>query len=125
MIPLRVGKWLPTSGAIGQIVLLAFFTVSVAIYGIQHGVHGIGVGDLPPSGAGFIAVAPILLYSFVGVELPTSAAEEMRNPKRDIPAAIARAGLAQALMYGVTDPRRADRPAHRCSSRRSAVWSTR
>ena len=101
VIPLRWGKWLPTSGAIGQMVLLSFFTVTVVLYGVRHGVHGIGVGDLAPSTAGFIAVVPILLYSFVGIELPTTAAEEMRDPRRDIPAAIARAGVGQALMYGV------------------------
>ena len=44
---------------------------------------------------------PVLLYSFVGVELPTTAAEEMHDPRRDIPAAIGTAGVAQALMYGV------------------------
>jgi len=101
VVPLRWGKWVPSSGAIGQIVLLLLFTASVAAYGVQHGVHGLSVGGLRPSGAVFIAVAPILLYSFVGVELPTTAAEEMRDPRRDIPAAIGLAGLGQALMYGV------------------------
>jgi glutamate:GABA antiporter len=101
VVPLRYGKWLPTSGAIGQIGLLAFFTASVAIYGARHGVHGIAVGDLTPTSATFIAVVPVLLYSFVGVELPSTAGEEMRNPRRDIPVAIARAGIGQALMYGI------------------------
>ena len=49
----------------------------------------------------FIAVVPVLIYSFCGVELPSTAAEEMRNPRRDIPVAIARAGFAQVLMYGI------------------------
>jgi hypothetical protein len=101
VVPLRYGKWLPTSGAIGQIGLLAFFTVSVALYGARHGAHGIAVGDLTPTSATFIAVVPVLLYSFVGVELPSTAGEEMRNPRRDIPVAIARAGIGQALMYGI------------------------
>jgi glutamate:GABA antiporter len=101
VVPLRYGKWVPTSGAIGQIGLLLFFTLSVGVYGLRHGVHGIGVTDLAPSGAVFIAVVPVLLYSFVGVELPTTAAEEMRNPRRDIPVAIAIAGIGQALMYGI------------------------
>ena len=101
VIPLRWGKWVPSSGAIGQILLLVLFTGSVAVYGAQHGVHGLSVGEFTPSGAVFIAVAPILLYSFVGVELPTTAAEEMRDPRRDIPAAIGLAGLGQALMYGI------------------------
>ena len=101
VVPLRYGKWLPTSGAIGQIGLLAFFSVSVALYGARHGAHGIAVGDLTPTSATFIAVVPVLLYSFVGVELPSTAGEEMRNPRRDIPVAIARAGIGQALMYGI------------------------
>jgi glutamate:GABA antiporter len=101
IIPLRLGKWVPTSGAVGQIVLLAFFTLSVVLYGTQHGVHGMSAGDLSPSPAVFIAIVPVLLYSFVGVELPSTAAEEMTNPRRDIPVAIGRAGIGQALMYGI------------------------
>jgi amino acid transporter len=101
VLPLRWGKWLPTTGAIGQVVLLVFFTVSVGLYGAAHGVHGISAGDLRPSWAAFLAVVPVLLYSFVGVELPSAASEELRDPRRDIPAAIARAGVAQALMYGI------------------------
>ena len=101
VIPLRLGKWIPASGAIGQIALLAFFTISVILYGARNGVHGISVADLTPSPAVFIAIVPVLLYSFVGVELPSTAAEEMINPRRDIPVAICRAGIGQALMYGV------------------------
>jgi amino acid transporter len=101
VLPLRYGKWVPTSGALGQVLFLAFFTATVAIYGLRHGLHGIGATDLAPSRAVFIAVVPVLLYSFVGVELPTTAAEEMRDPRRDIPVAIARAGIGQAVMYGV------------------------
>jgi amino acid transporter len=101
VVPLRYGKWVPTSGAISQIALLAFFTVTVVIYGTRHGIHGIAVGDFAPSYLVFIAIVPILLYSFVGIELPTSAAEEMVDPRRDIPFAIGRAGVGQLLMYGV------------------------
>ena len=101
VVPLRYGKWVPTSGAIGQIALLSLFTLSVVLYGIRHGVHGISVGDLSPSTGVLIAVVPVLIYSFVGVELPSAAAEEMVDPRRDVPVAIARAGVAQALMYGI------------------------
>jgi amino acid transporter len=100
VVPLRWGKWVPASGAIAQIVLLAVFTVSVVAYGVQHGVQSISLADFSPTRAVFIAVVPVLLYSFVGVELPTTAAAEMHDPRRDIPAAIGTAGVAQALMYG-------------------------
>jgi amino acid transporter len=101
VVPLRLGKWVPASGAIAQIVLLTFFSATVVVYGIEHGVHGLAAGDLAPSFPVFIAVAPVLLYSFVGVELPSAAAEEMHDPRRDIPAAIARAGAAQAAMFAI------------------------
>ena len=101
VVPLRFGKWVPTSGAITQITLLTFFTVSVGVYGARHGVHGIAAGEFAPSYLVFIAIVPVLLYSFVGIELPTSAAEEMVDPRKDIPAAIGRAGLGQLFMYAV------------------------
>jgi glutamate:GABA antiporter len=99
--PLRYGKWVPSSGAIGQVVLLVVFTASVVAYGGEHGVHGLDAGRFAPDATIFIAVAPVLLYSFVGIELPATAGEEMVDPRRDIPRAILRAGVAQALMYGI------------------------
>jgi amino acid transporter len=101
VVPLRYGKWLPSSGAVGQIVLLSAFTFSAVLFGITNGFHGIAGGDFAPSFAVFIAIVPILLYSFVGIELPSSAAEEMVDPRRDIPIAIGRAGFGQLLMYAV------------------------
>lgn len=101
IVPLRLGKWLPSSGAIGQIALLVFFTGSAVAYGISHGFNGLVAGDFAPSFSVFVAIVPILLYSFVGIELPSSAAEEMVDPRHDIPIAIARAGIGQLLMYAV------------------------
>lgn len=99
ILPLRFGKWVPASGAVGQVLLLGFFTVSVVLYGCRHGVQGIDVGHLAPTGSVFVAVVPVLLYSFVGIELPGSATEEMLAPSKDLPASIAWAGLAQLVLY--------------------------
>ena len=46
VLPLRVGKWAPTSDAVAQITLLAFFVVSVSVYVARHGVHGIPADEL-------------------------------------------------------------------------------
>ncbi|MFF1632106.1 APC family permease, partial [Streptomyces sp. NPDC058272] len=46
------------------------------------------------------ALVPVLIFNYVGFELPSSAAEEMTNPKRDIPLSILRSGLAALLLYG-------------------------
>ncbi len=97
--PLRIGKWIPATCAVVQVVLLAFFTLSVGIYAVDHGVHGLETGDLAPTWAVFIVAAPVLVYNFIGFELPSTAAEEMRDPQRDVPAAIARAGVLTAILY--------------------------
>jgi len=99
VLPLRVGKWIPATCAAVQVLLLLFFTATVGIYAAEHGVHGVGSGDLSPTWAVFILAAPVLVYNFIGFELPSTAAEEMRDPQRDIPAAIARAGALTAILY--------------------------
>src|SRR5436189_293189 len=78
-----VGKWLPTAGAFARFLLLGLFTVSVIIYAVQHGAHGLGASDYKPSEAGFVLLVGVLLFNFVGFELPSSAGEEMTNPQRD------------------------------------------
>ncbi len=101
LVPLRIGKWIPAACAGVQVALLGFFTVTVALYAASHGVHGPAAGDLAPSWAVFILAAPVLVYNFIGFELPSAAAGEMRDPQRDIPAAIARAGALTAVLYCV------------------------
>ncbi|MEU9112275.1 APC family permease [Streptomyces sp. NPDC048483] len=96
----KVGKWVPIAGALARIVLLGFFLVSVVVFAIEHGVHPLPAGDFSPTYAGFVALVPVLIFNYVGFELPSSAAEEMKNPRRDIPLSILRSGLASLVLYG-------------------------
>src|SRR6202035_3795733 len=36
-----VAKWLPTAGAFARFILLGLFTLSVIIFAVKHGVHGL------------------------------------------------------------------------------------
>jgi glutamate:GABA antiporter len=94
-------KWLPTAGAFARFLVLGFFSVSVIIYGLKHGAHGLGAGSYTPSYSGFIILVGVLLFNYVGFELPSSAGEEMTNPQRDVPFAIARSAIASVLLYGI------------------------
>jgi amino acid transporter len=94
-------KWLPTAGALARFLVLGFFSVSVIIYGLKHGAHGLGSGSYSPDYAGFITLAGVLLFNYVGFELPSSAGEEMTNPQRDVPFAIARSAVASVALYGI------------------------
>jgi glutamate:GABA antiporter len=101
LAPLRVAKLVPRVGAAAQVGLLGFFTVTVAVYAAGHGVHGLAAGDLAPSWAVFVLVAPVLVYNFLGFELPSAAGEELVDPARDVPASIARAGALTCALYAV------------------------
>ena len=94
-------KWLPTAGAFARFLLLGLFTVTVIIFAARHGVHGLGAGGYTPSYAGFVALVGVLLFNYVGFELPSSAGEEMTNPRRDVPFGIARSAVGSVLLYAV------------------------
>jgi glutamate:GABA antiporter len=95
----QVGKWLPTAGAYARFLLLGLFTISVVIYAAKHGWHG--AGSYSPTAGGFVALVGVLLFNFVGFELPNSAGEEMTNPQRDVPFGIARSTIASVVLYAV------------------------
>ena len=56
--PISKGKRVAATGAAVQVVLLTFFTVTVGLYALEHGVHGFGLGHLSPTWAAFIAGRP-------------------------------------------------------------------
>ncbi len=99
IISFRVGKWVPTLGAILKVALVAFFAMTVLIYGFDHGFQGITASGLKPTTAGLLAIAPLILFSFVGFEGQNGAAEEMINPQRDVPQSILRSGGLSAFCY--------------------------
>jgi glutamate:GABA antiporter len=96
---LRYGKWIPNAGAILRGVVLGFFSITVIIYGIKHGVAGFAAGDLSPTRAVFFGLVPLLLFNYVGFELQNGAAEEMENPQKDVPLSVLRSGITGVLMY--------------------------
>ena len=96
-----VGKWIPTLGAWARIGLLAFFTFSVVVYAIKHGVHAPPAHQFKPTYTLFIALVPVLFFNYVGFELPNAAGDEMQNPQRDVPFTIIRSMIAAIVLYGV------------------------
>ena len=99
---LRRGKWIPNVGALVRVGVLGFFSVTVLIYGIEHGVHGFGAGDFVPNDLLiFLGLVPLLLFNYVGFELQNGAAEEMQNPQRDVPVTVVQSGIVAVLAYSI------------------------
>ncbi len=101
ILSFSVGKWLPTAGAFARFVLLGLFTASVVVFAVKHGTHGLSAGNFQPTTSGFVLLVGLLLFNYVGFELPNSAGEEMVNPKRDVPFAIARSGVFSFALYAL------------------------
>jgi amino acid transporter len=101
IVSLRYGKWIPNAGAILRGVVLGFFSLTVIIYGIKHGVAGFAGSQLSPTRAIFFGLVPLLLFNYVGFELQNGAAEEMKDPQKDVPLSILRSGITGVLMYAV------------------------
>lgn len=99
IVSLRYGKWLLNVGAVIKVALVAVFVATVALYAGRHGIHGYGAGSFSPTTGGFLAVTPIILFAVVGFEAQNGAAEEMRNPRRDVPVSVAVSGTVSALCY--------------------------
>ncbi len=96
----QVGKWIPAIGAYVRVILLSGFTLTVIIYAFVHGVHGFSIGDFKPTYAVFILAAPVLFFNFEGFELPSTASQEMTDPQKNVPIAIARGAIGTVIMYG-------------------------
>ncbi len=96
-----VGKWLPTAGAFARFLLLGLFMITVIVFAAKHGAHGLGASSYGPSAGGFVLLVGVLLFNFVGFELPNSAGEEMTNPQRDVPFAIARSTVGSVILYAL------------------------
>ena len=101
IVSFRFGKWIPSVGAFTRMAVLGFFTLSVLLYAIRNGVHGFGLSAFSPGYAVFIAAVPVLIFNYVGFELPSSASEEMLDPRKDVPRTIAWSGLGAILLYGI------------------------
>jgi amino acid transporter len=99
IISFRIGKWIPTLGAALKVAMVAFFALTVLIYGFDHGFQGVKLSQLSPTTAGLLAIAPLILFSFVGFEGQNGAAEEMVDPQRDVPQSILRSGVLSAFCY--------------------------
>ena len=106
IVSLRYGKWIPNVGAIARLGLLGFFSLTVLIYAIEHGVHGPSLKH--PLGAPgssalllFLGLVPLLLFNYVGFELQNGAAEEMTNPQRDVPVTVGWSMIITILAYSI------------------------
>lgn len=101
IVSFRHGRWVASIGAWARFLVLCFFTLSTALYAAKHGLNGFTGMAYFPTYDKFIAAVPVVFFNYVGFEVPSSAAEEMPNPQRDIPAMVARSAVGAIVLYGL------------------------
>jgi amino acid transporter len=99
IVSLQKGKFVISAGAIAKLLVLISLVTTAVIYGLTHGFEPITLSSLTPTTGGFLAIVPIALFAYLGFEAPNSAAGEMHNPQKDVPAAIRRGSVITMLAY--------------------------
>jgi len=92
VIGLRHGKWLPIVGAWGKVLL-------VLGYVGRQGHVALRAASLVPTASVLVVVLPALMFSYLGYELQSSAAEEMTAPRSQAPRSVFASGLTVILGY--------------------------
>ena len=99
IINLKLGKKFISAGAIAKLFVISSLVITTSIYGIKNGFQPFDFEGLTPTLGGFIAIAPVILFSYVGFEAPNAASGEMFDAKKDTAPAIRRGSLIATLAY--------------------------
>lgn len=100
VISLDIGKWIPNGGAVIKAAIMVTIGVGGIVYAMRHGVaNDMSLRAMAPTWGAGLAFLPVIVYNFLGFELMSGASEEMKHPQRDVPIAIAIAGLLISTFY--------------------------
>jgi amino acid transporter len=100
IITLEAGKWVPNLGAILKALIIMVLGIGGIVYALRNGVaNDMSFKALLPTWDAGLAFLPVIVYNFLGFELMSGAAEEMKNPGQDVPRSIVSSGLWIAFFY--------------------------
>lgn len=101
VLPMWLSKWVPNlSAALKVIVLLLLGGVGLAFMMKNGAANSFALKAFMPSwDLGTLAFMPVIIYSFMGFELMSSAGDAIHDPKRDVPKMILFAGGAILFIY--------------------------
>jgi amino acid transporter len=100
VLPLWLSKWVPNlSAALKVIVLVGLGAMGVA-FAFKHGLaNSFSLSQWKPTWGTNYSFLPIIIYSYMGFELMSSAGGAIKNARRDIPKMIIFAGGAILAIY--------------------------
>ncbi|MCB0898222.1 MAG: APC family permease [Actinobacteria bacterium] len=102
VLTLETGKWVSNVGAIITVGVILLIGVAGLITWNGDGsatAFEWTTSSMIPTAATMALALPIIIYNFLGFELMSSASNEMRNPRRDVPRTIIIAGVLIGAFY--------------------------
>ncbi|NJR71340.1 MAG: amino acid permease, partial [Synechococcales cyanobacterium CRU_2_2] len=100
ILSLNFSKWVPNLGAAVKAIIMLLLGCGGIYYAVKNGTaNPFDLNSMTPRWDAGLAFLPVIVYNYLGFELMSGAAEEMKNPARDIPIAIVLSGLAKSVFY--------------------------
>jgi APA family basic amino acid/polyamine antiporter len=95
VIGIRESAWFNTTMVVLKLAIIAFFVVFGAFFVDPQNWH-----PFAPNGtAGVFSAAAIIFFAYIGFDAVSTAAEETKNPKRDMPVAIIASLVVCTIIY--------------------------
>jgi amino acid transporter len=100
VVRLQVSKWVPNLGAAVKVsIFLCLGSLGLlALFSGRPPANDFHLGEFVPRWSA-LTFLPVLFYNAMGFELMSSAGEEMRDPRRDVPRVILLSGLLISVVY--------------------------
>ncbi len=101
ILPLEWSKFVPNLSAALKVIVLVGLGALGVVYVIQNGAaNSFGLSAwIPEWNTDSLSFLPIIIYSYMGFELMSSAGGAIKEPRRDVPKMIILAGVAILAVY--------------------------
>jgi amino acid transporter len=94
---LAVGKWINNIGGAGGVVTVVLVALAAAV------ARANGTAVSPPAVSGTLADMAgglgVMCFAFIGIELASTMADEIRHPERDVPRSVVITGIIALVAY--------------------------
>ena len=103
ILGLGVGKWINNIGAIGNFLAAAVLVGLGVLVATHQGSSLASVDFHVPKDPRFLANSfGVICFALVGLELASIMGDEIRDPRRTMPGAVARGGIISGILYVAT-----------------------
>jgi amino acid transporter len=100
IVGLGVGKWINNVGGVGTGIAAAVLVILGLVYSARHGLSLANVDFHIPVDPRFVLNSfGVICFGLVGLELASVMGDEIQDPQRTLPGAVAWGGVASGLLY--------------------------